>query len=183
VAQIILAFNDFARKREQKISKADAPPGSPRQKVWGRLSFTMLGGGEKENIIPSEAWTRFDMRLLPEENPEDASSEIKTYFDGLKNSMGVDARLSFNQVDSGYLTEPSAPLVQRFADATAAVFGSRLPIAASLGGDDGKFLFERGIPVISYGAIAEDSHFHGKDEFIRLSDLKNVKDVLVHLIG
>jgi succinyl-diaminopimelate desuccinylase len=183
LVETIGAFDEFARRREQKVSKADAPPGSPRQKVWGRVSFTMLGGGEKENIIPSEAWTRFDMRLLPEENPEEGVAELKAFFEDLKRRKGLNARLTINQDEGGYLTDPSDPLVRRFAEASTAVFGARLPIAASLGGDDGHYLYEQGIPVISYGAIAEDSNFHGKDEFVRLSDLQNVRDVLVRFIG
>jgi len=183
LAEMILAFDEFVKFREGKLSIADAPPGSPKGKVWGRLSFTMLGGGEKENIIPGEAWARFDMRLLPEESLAKAQSEMQAFFDDLKVRMKVEAILSFKKLDQPYLTDPSEPLVKRFAKAAAAVLGHQLPIAASLGGDDGKYLAEQGIPVISYGAIAEDSNFHGKDEFVRLTDLQRVRDVIVSLIS
>ena len=183
LAVLITAFEGFAEQRSRKLSRADAPPGSPMEKVWGRISFTMLGGGEKENIIPGEAWARFDMRLLPEENSSEARSELEAFLDQKKKELGLDVKLSYLKIDEPYLTDPSSMLVQRFSDATKKVFGSRLPAAASLGGDDGKFLFERGIPVISYGAIAEDSNFHGKDEFVRLSDLSRVRDVLAHFIS
>ena len=183
LSRLITAFNGFAKMRERKLSVLDAPPDSPKKKVWGRISFTMIGGGEKENIIPGEVWTRFDMRLLPEEDPDEARFELIAFFDKMKEKLKIDAKLSFGNFNAGYLTAPSAPFVKRFADATAFVFGSPLPIAASLGGNDGKFLADKNIPVISYGAIAEDSHMHGVDEFVRLKDLKNVRDVFVHLIG
>jgi succinyl-diaminopimelate desuccinylase len=181
--KLIEAFDGFARQREGKLSAIDAPPGSPRKKVWGRITFTMLGGGEKENIVPGEAWARFDMRLLPEEGSGEAIAEMERFFEGAKKKLGIEARLTFKEPHEAYLTEPSSPFVRRFSDATAAVFGSPLPLAAQLGGDDGKFLKEKGIPVVSFGVIASDSHFHGIDEFIRLSDLENVRDVLVKLIG
>jgi succinyl-diaminopimelate desuccinylase len=180
---ILGEFEGFARQRERKLSAVDAPPGSPRKKVWGRISFTMLGGGEKENIIPGEAWARFDMRLLPEESSSVAIAEMEKFFEEATWKLGVEARLTFKEPHEAYLTDPSSSFVSRFSNATAAVFGSPLPIAASLGGDDGKFLQAKGIPVVSFGTIADDSHFHGVDEFVRLSDLENVRDVLVKLIG
>jgi succinyl-diaminopimelate desuccinylase len=183
LAKLIIAFNKFVKIREHKLSIINAPPGSPKKKAWGRISFTMIGGGEKENIIPGEAWTKFDMRLLPEEDPDEARLELLTFFNKTKEDLKINAKLSFGNCSGGYLTKPSEPLVRRFKDSTAFVFGSPLPVAASLGGDDGKFLSNKKIPVLSYGAIAEDSHFHGVDEFVRLKDLKNVRDVFVHLIG
>ena len=181
--RLIGEFDAFAKQREKKLSAIDAPPGSPRKKVWGRISFTMLGGGEKENIIPGEAWARFDMRLLPEEGSSEAIAEMERFFEEAKRRLGIEARLTFKEPHEAYFTDPSSPFVKRFSDATAAVFGSPLPIAASLGGDDGKFLQAKGIPVISFGTIAADCHFHGVDEFVRLSDMESVRDVLVKLIG
>lgn len=181
--RLLAEFEGFAGQRAKKLSAVDAPPGSPRKKVWGRISFTMLGGGEKENIIPGEAWARFDMRLLPEESSSVAIAEMERFFEDAKRKLGVEARLTFKEPHEAYLTDPSSSFVRRFSDATAAVFGSPLPIAASLGGDDGKFLQAKGIPVVSFGTIADDSHFHGVDEFVRLSDLESVRDVLVKLIG
>ncbi len=181
--RLLAEFEGFAGQRAKKLSAVDAPPGSPRKKVWGRISFTMLGGGEKENIIPGEAWARFDMRLLPEESSSVAIAEMERFFEDAKRKLGVEARLTFKEPHEAYLTDPSSSFVRCFSDATAAVFGSPLPIAASLGGDDGKFLQAKGIPVVSFGTIADDSHFHGVDEFVRLSDLESVRDVLVKLIG
>jgi succinyl-diaminopimelate desuccinylase len=183
LSRLIIAFDEFARMRERKLSIVNAPPDSPKKKVWGRISFTMMGGGVKENIIPGEAWTRFDMRLLPDEDPSQASSEMLAFFNKAREELRINAKLSFGNFSGGYLTNPSEPFIRRFAVATASVFGSSLPIAASLGGDDGKFIADKNIPVISYGAIAEDSNFHGVDEFVYLKDLQNVRDVFVHLIG
>jgi succinyl-diaminopimelate desuccinylase len=183
LVRIIIEFDAFARQREKKLSAIDAPPGSPRKKVWGRISFTMLGGGAKENIVPGEAWARFDMRLLPEESSSEAIGEMERFFEEAKRKLGIEARLTFKEPHEAYLTDPTSPFVRRFSDATAAVFGSPLPIGASLGGDDGSFLKAKGIPVISFGAIADDCRFHGADEFVRLTDLENVRDVLVRLIG
>lgn len=182
LSKLINEFEKFIRMRENKLSLADAPPGSPKNKVWGRLSFTMLGGGIKENVIPSEAWARFDMRLLPEEDPEVAKKEMLEFFESAKGAIKGIAIISFKGTDRGYLTLPNNPFVQSFIESTKMVFGAPLPIAASLGGDDGRFLANKGIPVVSYGAIAEDTNFHGVDEYVHLKDLKNVRDVFVNFI-
>lgn len=183
LAALIREFDEFARVREKKLSKIDAPPGSPKKKLWGRFSFTMVGGGEKENIIPSNAWARFDMRILPDEPVAEARSELLEFFESKRSLIGVDAKLRILLEDNGFLTPPDHPFVGEFRRATAGVFGAPLPLGASLGGDDGKFLASKGIPVVSYGAIAEDSHFHGTDEFVYIRDLMNLRDVLVKLIG
>lgn len=182
LATLIREFDEFIKLREDKLSKIDAPPGCPKGKVWGRFSFTMLGGGEKENIIPSNAWARFDMRILPDEPISVARSELVGYFEKKRELLGVNAELRVTHEDSGFLTPPETPFVERFRMATASVFGRPLPVGASLGGDDGKFLASRGIPVVSYGAIAEDSHFHGTDEFVYLRDLFNLRDVIAALV-
>ncbi|MCS7097521.1 MAG: M20/M25/M40 family metallo-hydrolase [Candidatus Methanomethyliaceae archaeon] len=177
---IISKFEEFIRFRERKHSIAAAPPGSPKEKVWGRFSFTMIGGGIKENIIPEEAWTKFDMRLIPEEDPEEAKRE---FFEFL-NKINIKGKIiaSLDKPDRGYLTNPSNPFVRLFIEATAKVFGSPLPLCASLGGNDGRFLTSKSIPIISYGVIADDTNFHGADEFVYIRDLENVRNVFVEFM-
>jgi len=183
LARLLVELEGFVKQREQKLSAIDAPPMSPKKKLWGRISFTVIGGGEKENVVPALAWTRFDLRLLPDEEPLEAKSEFLDYFERAKERLGMNAALTFDYEDPGFVTAASTPFVRAFSEAASAVFGQPLPIAASLGGDDGKFLSERGIPVVSYGAIADDTQFHGTDEFVHLSDLEHLRDVLVKLIG
>jgi len=182
LAKLIGQMEEFTRYREAKRSVVSSPPNSPKDRVWGRISYTIIGGGEKENIIPSTAWASFDMRLLPEEKPADASAEMVQFFNKAKESLGIEAEISFHKRDPGFLTRPDERHVKEIQEATSKVFGSPLPLGASLGGDDGKFLAEQGIPVVSYGAIADDTHFHGSDEFVYLKDLRAVRDVFVNLL-
>jgi len=183
LARLLVELEGFVKQREQKLSAIDAPPMSPKKKLWGRISFTIIGGGEKENVVPAEAWTRFDLRLLPDEEALEAKSELLAYFEQAREKLGINAELTYDYEDLGFITATSTPFVKAFSEATSSVFGSPLPLAASLGGDDGKFLSERGIPVVSYGAIADDTQFHGTDEFVYLKDIARLRDVLVKLIG
>jgi succinyl-diaminopimelate desuccinylase len=183
LARLLVELEGFVKQREQKLSAIDAPPMSPKKKLWGRISFTIIGGGEKENVVPAAAWTRFDLRLLPDEEALEAKSELLAYFEQAREKLGINAELTYDYEDLGFITATSTPFVKAFSEATSSVFGSPLPLAASLGGDDGKFLSERGIPVVSYGAIADDTQFHGTDEFVYLKDIASLRDVLVKLIG
>ncbi len=176
----LLKFQDF---REHKLSRMDAPPGSPKEKVWGRFSVTMLKSGVKSNIIPGEAEATFDMRLLPEEDTVKAQNELKDFLN--KVDLG-DPRykidLKFEQTGGNYYTDPRLPLVKKFNKAIETVTGESLPLAAELGGNDGKFTNGKGIPTISYGPLAEDTHYHGVNEFVWLKDLKNVRDIITEYL-
>jgi len=180
LSYLITKFNEFIKFREEKYSIAFAPPGSPKEKVWGRFSFTMIGGGIKENVIPNEAWTKFDMRLLPEEDPKEAEKEFLNFLNKINIKGKIE--LSLEKPDRGYLTNPSNPFVKLFVKATEKVFGNPLPLCASLGGNDGRFLANKSIPVISYGVIADDTNFHGTDEFVYISDLEKVRNVFVEFM-
>ncbi len=180
LSYIINEFKTFIKIRENKQSICNAPPGSIKEKVWGRFSFTMIGGGIKENIIPNEAWAKFDMRLIPEENPEEAINELHNFVNNIKINGKI--LLSIEKIDKGYLTNPSNSFIQMFIESTKKVFGRTLPLTASLGGNDGRFLADKGIPVIAYGVIADDTNFHGIDEFVHIKDLKNVRDVFVEFL-
>jgi succinyl-diaminopimelate desuccinylase len=179
ISKLIVELKEFQDFREHKLSRMDAPPGSPKKKVWGRFSVTMLRSGVKSNIIPGEAEATFDMRLLPEEDTVKAQSELKKFLE--KADLG-DPRyvidLKFDQTGGNYYADPKLPFVQDFKNTVKTVTGVSLPLAAELGGNDGKFTSGKGIPTISYGPLADDTHFHGVNEFVWLKDLKKVRDVI-----
>ncbi|MGD0328830.1 MAG: ArgE/DapE family deacylase [Nitrososphaeria archaeon] len=179
MGRLIVELQKFQDFREHKLSSLDAPPGSIKEKIWGRFSVTMLKSGVKSNIIPGEAEATFDMRLLPEEDSVRAQNELKDFLN--KADLG-DPRfridLKFDLTGGNYYTDPRLPLVQEFKKAIETVTGENLPLAAELGANDGKFTNRKGIPTISYGPLAEDTHYHGVNEFVWLKDLKKVRDVI-----
>lgn len=165
----------FAKVRERKHSVFLAHKGSPHSHVWGRFTLTMLQAGEKENIIPGELEARFDMRLLPEEDPGTAIEELKEYFTKVKMKDQVDARLEITAKHTGYYTPPENRFVRNFSR----IFAHE-PVAM-LGGNDGRFFARRGIPVISFGPARTECNVHGRNEFVYLEDLEHVKHVLYNL--
>ena len=176
-------LSKYSKIRERVRSKIPAPPGSPYKQIWGRFSLTMLSAGQKENIIPGECETRFDLRVCPDENYENAKKDLDRYFKKLRSSMKVDATLEYTlQNASNYYTDPKHSLVKLFSRAADEAFGRRIPIAGELGGNDGHYLAKVGIPVVSFGPIRDDCHFHGVDEFVYLRDIEYVKKSLVNVV-
>lgn len=163
-------------------SSLKAPPEAPYSKVHGRFTVTMMQAGEKENVIPGECEIRFDRRLIPEEDPKKAKSDLWTYLKKVAKTQKttIDDFKILNSVN-GYFTDAKHPFVQHFLSVADRVVGTKLPVAADLGGNDGALLAEAKIPVVCYGTIRHDTNYHAHNEFVNLKDLKIVRDVLTEL--
>ena len=182
LAKAIVRLEEFGRLRENKLSKFRSPSGSPIPYVWGRFNVTMLKAGEKSNIIPGEAKATFDLRLLPEEDKESALAELREFISSISNELGWKIELGRIEGGGNYYTEPEHPFVQGFTNAASKVIGRRLEFAAELGGNDGRYTSGKGIPTLVFGPTGIDSRFHGIDEFVRLSDIKMVKNILLRYL-
>ncbi|MEM1569492.1 MAG: M20/M25/M40 family metallo-hydrolase [Candidatus Bathyarchaeia archaeon] len=183
MARLIVGLEEFSNLRATRLSRIDSPPGSPIRKVWGRFSVTIVRSGVKSNVIPGDAEACFDMRTLPDEDPMDAVEEFKAYFYSLVKNLGLNAEIYRVGVSQGYYTRPEHEFVLRFKRAVSKVYGCEAPIAAELGGNDGKFFAENGVPVVSFGCIGPDTNFHGVNEFVHLRHIALVRDVLIEYIS
>ncbi len=183
MTRLIEGLEDFSNLRSTRLSKIDSPPNSPIKKVWGRFSITMVRSGVKSNVIPGDAEACFDMRTLPDENPMEAVEELKAYFLSLTKNLGLNAEIHGIRISSGYYTKPDHEFVLRFKKSVSKIYGCEVPIAAELGGNDGKFFALKGIPVVSFGCIGPDTNFHGVDEFVHLKHMALVRDVLLEYIS
>jgi succinyl-diaminopimelate desuccinylase len=180
---LLSRLSKYSKIRERIRSKIPAPPHSLHKTIWGRFSLTMLNAGEKENIIPGECEARFDLRVCPDENYENAKRHLSAYFRRLASSQKVDATLEYTQQNpSNYFTDPKHPLVTRFSRAAEKAYGKKIPLAGELGGNDGHYFAKVGIPVVSFGPIRDDCRFHGVDEFVDLRDVELVKKTLVNFV-
>jgi succinyl-diaminopimelate desuccinylase len=182
LAKIIVKLEEYSILREKKISKFPAPPDAPKPYVWGRFSVTMLRAGEKSNIIPGEASAIFDLRLIPEENVEEAKKEFIEYLKKVSNELNVKLELTKFNGGGNYYTDVNHPFVKNFKKAVEKTIGKQIPLAAELGGNDGRYTSAKNIPTICFGPIAKDSRFHGVDEFVRIKDVLMVKDAVLNYI-
>jgi len=195
VEKLALLITEMVREykalRGSKISELPAPPGSPLPKLWGRASFTILklgaGEAEKHNKIPGEAVAGLDVRLIPEEDVEEALEELYAVFGRITSSLGIRATLEIVSAQRGWKAT-DLDLVRDAENALKKAYaelGVRAPVvkAAEFGGNDGTFFYLKGIPVIAYGAIREDNNIHAPNEFVYIRDLDLLKSFVTHLLS
>ena len=149
--------------------------------VRDTISLTILQGGSKINVIPSESTASIDCRLIPGSSKEDFLKEVK--------------RRLGNEVEVGVVSEshslPSSPLdtdlfqaIQRFAvqnDPGCPV----VPLLLS-GATDSRFLREKGVITYDFCPFRltenELKTEHGNNERIALENLKFGMKMLVEVI-
>jgi acetylornithine deacetylase/succinyl-diaminopimelate desuccinylase-like protein len=142
---------------------------------------TIVHGGHRINVIPSEVVLDVDSRILPGEDPE-------TWCDMVQAIVGDDVEVALLSRESGLAADPASPLF----DAIASTIADLVPGAAVApylvsGGTDA-----RNIPGVKvYGffpflpsnrAALYNSLMHGHDERIGVADLTFATRFLYELV-
>jgi len=194
VEKAIKFLHEFISKykslRENKVSQFNAPRDAPRPKTWGRFNVTVIKLGSKEpeklNRIPGEVLAGFDIRLIPEEKPEEAIKELEKIFDEISSKTGIMAELEISCCRNGwYATDKSLVAEALFSaeEAYRKVYGIdfKLGTIAQLGGNDGTHFFNKGIPCVGFGTHRPNNNLHGENEFVYLKDIDLVAEFITHM--
>jgi len=158
-----------------------------RARLRMTVTPTIIHGGVKENIIPSECEAVFDCRVLPGQNPTNALSEIKR----LLKDAGLD-KLSFEIIQANDPSE--SPLSTPLYKLMVKVLKEFEPQCSSTpvmltGGTDSRFFRRMGSvcygfhpvrPETSYSEMQET--IHGIDERISTENLVFGTSVLYNVI-
>ncbi len=169
---------EYEKMISTRRSKLNAPPESPYKKIWPRFSVTMINSGEKENIIPRTCEIRFDRRMMPEEVPEEVETEFKKFLES--NLSDIDYDFETIHLQSGYFTDPTNPIIDKFKEIIYKLTGVEKIIGTNLGGNDGYMIIGK-MPVICFGPIRADTNYHGIDEFVYLEDVEMIKNLIGEL--
>jgi len=151
------------------------------------IAPTIIRGGVKENIIPSECEVVFDCRILPGQNPADAMKEIK----GLLKGADLE-KLEFEIIQA---SEPSespmdTPLYDQIVDVLKDFQpnDSAAPILLT-GGTDSRFFRKIGSICYGFQPIRADMPYgeilktiHGIDERISTENLVFGTSVLYNVV-
>lgn len=190
LVRLLHELEAFKSHRNAKLSRLPSPPGSPVPRVWGRFSITVVKlpetEPEKHNRIPGEAWAGLDMRLLPEENLEDALGELYSFFSSAVARLGVNATLEVITGQRGWYAKNNAFVGEVLEAAKKAYKQAGLAgepgIAAELGGNDGTHFDAYGMDVVAFGTIREDTNIHSEGEFVHLQDIEMFKNFVVNFL-
>jgi len=174
----------FVNSRAMSLSKLRNPPSIPIPNVWGRFSLTWIKSDNMTyNVIPGKITVGFDMRLLPEEDPEFVLSQLKSYFEMTKYRLCLhDIKLEIIRAFPGYMTDENHPFVKKAMDALYKATGKKLPVIGMLGGNDGGWFRDYGIPIISFGVWDEKSNIHGDNESVSLKKIEELKSFIINLV-
>jgi len=158
-----------------------------RARIRMTVTPTMIQGGVKENIIPSECEAVFDCRVLPGQTPTEALSEIK----GLLNGAGLE-KLTFEIIQANEPSESplNTSLYELIVNASRE-FESECRVAPVMltGGTDSRFFRKLGSicygfhpvrPETSYSEMQET--IHGIDERISIENLVFGTSVLYNVV-
>jgi acetylornithine deacetylase/succinyl-diaminopimelate desuccinylase-like protein len=158
-----------------------------RVKLRMTITPTMVHGGVKENVIPSECEAVFDCRVLPGQTPTEALETIKN----LLSEVDLD-KLEFETIEAN---EPSeSPLHTPLYEQIASVlkeFDPDCHVAPDMltGGTDSRFFRRLGIVCYGFQPMQADVPYgeikkgmHGIDEKISLDNLAFGTNVLYSVV-
>ena len=148
---------------------------------------TIVHGGVKENIIPSECEAIFDCRILPGQTPVEAMNEIK----GLLKDVGLE-KLEFETVKTSIPSESptNTPLYKQIVDVMKEFEPncSAAPILLT-GGTDSRFFRKSGSICYGFEPMRSDLLYgeikkmaHGIDERISIENLVFGTSVLYNIV-
>ncbi|MGB9714548.1 MAG: M20/M25/M40 family metallo-hydrolase [Candidatus Bathyarchaeales archaeon] len=151
------------------------------------ITPTMIKGGVKENIIPSECEAVFDCRVLPGQTPAQAMEEVK----GLLKDVGLE-KLEFGTIQANDPSESpiDTPLYKIVVDALKE-FEPNCGVAPILltGGTDSRFFRKMGAVCYGFQPMRADMPYgeilktvHGIDERISIENLVFGTSVLYNVV-
>jgi acetylornithine deacetylase/succinyl-diaminopimelate desuccinylase-like protein len=142
---------------------------------------TGLDGGHAENALPQTAGARINCRILPEQTPEEVQAVLRTTVNDDKVAVSI---------LRSHGASPMSPLRDDVVAATRRLTSTFWPGVVTLpymvmGGTDGRFLRQAGIPTYGVQGIfydAGDMRFHGRDERVGVREFYEGQEFLYRLV-
>lgn len=162
-AQLLVTLGEL----ESRLSQQQHP-------MAGRASVFVgqLHGGEIYNQYPQECLVEGTRRWLPGTRQADVEAELRSLFQQVAQSVGVEVDATFTPIREAFEL-PDSPLTPAFQDAHRVVCGNALPCGAKPFCDDGNsFWALAGVPAITHGPRAGGAHT--LDEWVSIDDLCRV---------
>jgi len=136
--------------------------------VQSTISPTVLHGSDKTNVVPPIATAELDIRLLPDERPEEFLRKLEAVIDD--DQVAIDVLLNFPPASS-----PADTDLFRAIATVARGEGAGVVPNVLRGFTDSHFFRERGVTAYGFVPVAlsdeDERRMHGLDERIPLASL------------
>ena len=151
--------------------------------VRNTCAITRLGGSEKINVVPPEAWAEIDCRLVPDQDPAQFLAEVgRVLGDGIK----VETIMGFTPAVSSTDSE----LYRALEEVCRQHFPGAPVVPAVLGGfTDSHFLRDLGITAYGFVPVVipfeDEGGLHGNDERISVDNVRRgvtmMREIVAHV--
>lgn len=148
------------------------------------VSLTMLNGGFRSNVIPSDGTATFSFRVLPDDDVPALVRELQ----GVVSEQSVTASLDRDPVAAPEVSPVTTALYRAMESAATAMSpGVTVVPFMSTGATDGAVLRAAGIPtygILPFPLVMEDElRMHGDDERIPLRSIGWATEFLYRVLG
>jgi acetylornithine deacetylase/succinyl-diaminopimelate desuccinylase-like protein len=130
------------------------------------------------HTLPGKARMTVDRRLLPGDDPDVATAEVRRALAGM---VPFDVRVERGVTMLPSLLDPSDPWLRALREAVVEVRGAAAPEVINRGCFDAGGTSSRGIPTASFGA-GGDGHWPTGDDAVAVADVEDEARVLARLI-
>jgi succinyl-diaminopimelate desuccinylase len=144
------------------------PP--PTKEVWATtvLPTTLRTPNTTINRIPEEVEMTFDIRYLPEEDPNQLLTMIRELFPG--------AEVEQERCAVPMSSDPNHPRIQQLAIAGQQGYGRRLPLYREHFGSDGRFYSKAGMAAVCLGV--KGAGLHSDNEWVEVESMAHLYQTL-----
>ena len=161
------------------VEKRTAPlisthPNTGLERMTARLNVTTSRAGGKINVVPDYAEFGIDRRIIPGEDPEQATEEILECLRQIKVEWEVK---SLSLVPPHYAPIDD-PAINRLAEAIREVAGETGKYGSLWSSDLYTVAEEWGACAFGAGLSQPDSGEHGKNEFTLIRDIEELSEIL-----
>jgi succinyl-diaminopimelate desuccinylase len=185
MSKVVLAIADYRRNVLLK-RQVDVPvsPEAKTDKLSAMINVGSIEGGLAPNIVPDRVSIIVDRRTLYTEKLEDVRAE----FNGVVENVAaqdpeVDARITEINFREGTYIEPTHPWVQEVKCIYEGVIGMQIPIYGAAGSADMCYQINQGgWPCMGLGVGDKESHGHGVDESVKISEVIGLTKVVASII-
>ena len=179
------------RERYASISTAIRTPGvlaelqrddpARHTLVRNTCSITRLGGSDKINVVPPEAWAEIDCRLLPDQDPKAFLGELGRVAGG---DIQIETIMGFTPAVSSTKTELYSVL-----EAVCREHFPGAPVVPSVLGGFTDSHFLRDLGITAYGFIPvvipfeDEGTIHGNNERISVENMRRGVTMMWEIAG
>lgn len=186
---ILQELQDLKQVVQKRLSRIPAfpMPDYPYDKMTPMFSITVIRGGTKDNIVPSECRLTINRRYHIDERYEDVVAEIQEAVKrGRKKSKLLDLKMNFHSSYGPVEIDPQSPASKKMRAAARAVMGYTDFMFGGMSGSTdlamvADALSPEKLDVACFGLVrAEDIRAHSADEYVYVEDLVSMTKQLVH---